>query len=292
LARNGTLPRIRTRRLKPPPGAPAGATYAYLRNGRRAEYQLAWREGPVIGLLVVPATPAKSPALDPLAIGSTLSVYPVAAMVPMAGRAGAKIVIVEDHQTMREAMRLVLEPEGFDIREAADGPAALATIREDPPDLVFLDLNIPGSSGSDVLRELKSDPVTAGVRVIIVTATGDEAKQRVEERILDLLAPRPLVSLTLRNFTGLRLAYARGKPLTAGVWLDEPRRLNFDWHLKRDVAGAVREGEAIRTKPRPGRADYVSRSYGPDDDAAMSMAAALQRLTEAFPDFLEFGPTI
>jgi hypothetical protein len=67
------VPGIRTRRLKPPPGAPAGATYAYLRNGRRAEYQLAWREGPVIGLLVVPATPAKSPALEPLAIGSTLA---------------------------------------------------------------------------------------------------------------------------------------------------------------------------------------------------------------------------
>lgn len=91
----------------------------------------------------------------------------------------AKIVIVEDHQTMREAMRLVLEPEGFDIREAADGPTALATIREQLPDLVFLDLNIPGTSGADVLRELKSDPATSGVRVIIVTAAGDEAKQRV-----------------------------------------------------------------------------------------------------------------
>lgn len=91
----------------------------------------------------------------------------------------AKILIVEDHQTMREAMRLVLEPEGFDIREAADGPSALAAIREDPPDLVFLDLNIPGSSGVEVLRELKSDPTTAGVRVIIVTATGEEERQRV-----------------------------------------------------------------------------------------------------------------
>lgn len=92
---------------------------------------------------------------------------------------GAKILIVEDHQTMREAMRLVLEPEGFDIREAADGPSALAAIRDDPPDLVFLDLNIPGSSGSEVLSELKADPTTAGVRVIIVTATGEEARKRV-----------------------------------------------------------------------------------------------------------------
>ena len=92
---------------------------------------------------------------------------------------GAKILIVEDHQTMREAMRLVLEPEGFDIREAADGPSALAAIRDDPPDLVFLDLNIPGTSGSEVLSELKADPTTAGVRVIIVTATGEEARKRV-----------------------------------------------------------------------------------------------------------------
>jgi CheY-like chemotaxis protein len=92
---------------------------------------------------------------------------------------GAKILIVEDHQTMREAMRLVLEPEGFDISEAADGPGALAAIRREPPDLVFLDLNIPGSSGAEVLQELKSDPSTAGVRVIIVTATGEEARKRV-----------------------------------------------------------------------------------------------------------------
>ena len=92
---------------------------------------------------------------------------------------GAKILIVEDHQTMREAMRLVLEPEGFDIREAADGAAALAAVQEDLPDLVFLDLNIPGSSGSEVLQQLKSDPATSGVRVIIVTATGEEGKQRI-----------------------------------------------------------------------------------------------------------------
>ena len=52
---------------------------------------------------------------------------------------GAGILIVEDHPTMREAMRMVLEQEGFRIREAADGSSALALAREDPPDLVFLD---------------------------------------------------------------------------------------------------------------------------------------------------------
>lgn len=93
--------------------------------------------------------------------------------------AKAEILIVEDHPTMREAMRLVLEQEGFVIREAADGASALAMVRSEPPDLMFLDLNIPGTSGADVLRELKADSATAGVRVIIVTATGEEGREYV-----------------------------------------------------------------------------------------------------------------
>ncbi len=92
--------------------------------------------------------------------------------------AGSRILIVEDHPTMREAMRLVLEGEGFDISEAGDGRAALDKVREDPPDLVFLDLNMPGSNGGDVLTQIKADPTTAGVHVIIVTATGEEGRER------------------------------------------------------------------------------------------------------------------
>jgi DNA-binding response OmpR family regulator len=90
--------------------------------------------------------------------------------------AKADILIVEDHPTMREAMRLVLEHEGFEIREASDGAAALSMVTERPPDLVFLDLNIPGVSGAAVLQKLKANPATAGVRVIIVTATGEEGR--------------------------------------------------------------------------------------------------------------------
>ncbi|OFW78434.1 MAG: hypothetical protein A2Z48_01000 [Actinobacteria bacterium RBG_19FT_COMBO_70_19] len=93
--------------------------------------------------------------------------------------AKADILIVEDHPTMREAMRLVLEHEGFVIREAADGATALAMVREQQPDLMFLDLNIPAASGADVLQELKADPLTAGIRVIIVTATGEEGRDYV-----------------------------------------------------------------------------------------------------------------
>jgi CheY-like chemotaxis protein len=111
--------------------------------------------------------------------------------------AKADILIVEDHPTMREAMRMVLEHEGFEIREAADGQAALAMVRDKLPDLMFLDLNIPGMSGSDVLRKLKGDPATSAVRVIIVTATGEEGREFVLSLGADEYFTKPFSPLAL-----------------------------------------------------------------------------------------------
>jgi CheY-like chemotaxis protein len=88
----------------------------------------------------------------------------------------ARILIVEDHPTMREAMRLVLEGEGFDIDEASDGDQALAAVHEDAPDLILLDMSIPGTTGPDVLAAVKGRPATSDVRVIVVTATGEEGR--------------------------------------------------------------------------------------------------------------------
>ena len=109
----------------------------------------------------------------------------------------AKILIVEDHPTMREAMRLVLEGEGFTIDEAADGDRALEIVRADPPDLVFLDMNIPGPSGADVLGELRADPATAGVRVIVVTADGEEGRGRAIAMGADEYFTKPFSPITL-----------------------------------------------------------------------------------------------
>jgi two-component system response regulator ResD len=110
---------------------------------------------------------------------------------------GPRILIVEDHPTMREAMRLVLEGEGFRIDEAADGPGALAKVRADPPDLVFLDMNIPGSNGADVLTAIKGDPATAGVRVIIVTADGEEGRERALSSGADAYFTKPFSPIAL-----------------------------------------------------------------------------------------------
>jgi DNA-binding response OmpR family regulator len=111
----------------------------------------------------------------------------------------ADILIVEDHATMREAMRLILEHEGFDIREAPDGARALEMAKTQPPDLMFLDLNIPGASGADVLAELKNDPATKNVRVIVVTATGEEGRAFVLSLGADEYFTKPFSPTALLN---------------------------------------------------------------------------------------------
>ena len=108
-----------------------------------------------------------------------------------------RILIVEDHPTMRDAMRLVLEGEGFAIDEASDGAAALASIRRDPPDLVFLDMNIPGANSVDVLAEVKRDPDTAAVRVIVVTAEGEERRREAMDLGADEYFTKPFSPTSL-----------------------------------------------------------------------------------------------
>ena len=126
--------------------------------------------------------------------------------------AGARILIVEDHPTMREAMRLVLEGEGFTIEEAADGQRALDMVRAEPPDLVFLDMNIPGSSGAEVLAALRADPLTAGVRVIIVTADGEEGRERAISMGADEYFTKPFSPITLLRTVERVLSAPRSEP--------------------------------------------------------------------------------
>ena len=111
--------------------------------------------------------------------------------------AKADILIVEDHPTMRGSVRMLLEPEGFDILEASDGGTALEMARERPPDLILLDLNIPGVAGRDVLAELKADASTKNVRVIIVTATGEEGREYVLSLGADDYHTKPFSAIEL-----------------------------------------------------------------------------------------------
>ena len=80
-----------------------------------------------------------------------------------------RALIVEDEDTLRELIVVTLG-EAFACIEATDGDTALALLRESPPDLMLLDVAMPGLSGIDVLREMRADPVLREVPVCVVSA--------------------------------------------------------------------------------------------------------------------------
>ena len=101
-----------------------------------------------------------------------------------------QILIVDDHADARLLIKRILQVQGeFVIREASSGSEALATAREAPPDLVVLDLMMPEIDGFAVLDELKRQPETASVPVIVVTAKELTAaeKRRLEGQIAKLM---------------------------------------------------------------------------------------------------------
>ena len=81
-----------------------------------------------------------------------------------------KILVVDDNAVSRELLRYVLKPLGLEIVEAASGLEALERIAEVHPDLVLLDLDMPGLDGYGVLREMGRKPEWADLRVVAVTA--------------------------------------------------------------------------------------------------------------------------
>lgn len=85
------------------------------------------------------------------------------------------VVIIEDEPDILEVLEYNLTREGFDVRTALDGHRGLAEIRRDPPELVLLDLMLPGVDGLEVCRQLRSDRHTRGTRIVMLTAKGEEA---------------------------------------------------------------------------------------------------------------------
>ncbi len=81
------------------------------------------------------------------------------------------VLVVDDEPSFTEALTVGLRREGFEVRTAADGRAALAEISESEPDLVLLDVMLPGMSGLDVCREIRKQ---SRVPLIMVTARGEE----------------------------------------------------------------------------------------------------------------------
>jgi CheY-like chemotaxis protein len=87
--------------------------------------------------------------------------------------AGARILVVDDEPAIRLLCRVNLQADGFAVQEAQDGAAALRIAREWHPDLVLLDVMMPGEDGFVVAERIGEDPELAGTRVLFLTARAD-----------------------------------------------------------------------------------------------------------------------
>lgn len=91
---------------------------------------------------------------------------------------GKRVLVVDDEPAIRECLAFLLGRHGIDVACAADGDAALAAIRARPPDLVILDVVMPGTDGHQVCRAVRADPATARMPVIMLSARDGEAERR------------------------------------------------------------------------------------------------------------------
>lgn len=113
------------------------------------------------------------------------------------------ILVIDDEQSVRDAFALALESEGYEVDTAADGEEGLRKFSVNPPDLVFLDLRMPGMGGIETLRRLKG--LSPNTPVYIVTAFYQaylEPLQALqEEGVTFQLAKKPLGAHDIREIT-------------------------------------------------------------------------------------------
>ncbi|MFG6177807.1 response regulator transcription factor [Halomonas sp. THAF12] len=88
-----------------------------------------------------------------------------------------KVLVVDDEPNIVLSLEFLMQEAGFEVMTAEDGETALARVAEEPPDLVLLDISLPGIGGFDVLERLRADPALARLPIIMLTAHGREVER-------------------------------------------------------------------------------------------------------------------
>ena len=106
--------------------------------------------------------------------------------------APVRVLVVDDDDVIRQLICLNLELEGFEVFQAADGLDALEKVREVDPAVVTLDIMMPKLDGWDAAARLRSDPATAHVRVVLLSARAQEADLKRGSRLgVDFYLTKP-----------------------------------------------------------------------------------------------------
>ncbi len=95
---------------------------------------------------------------------------------------GRHVLLIEDEANITEAIRFLLTRDGWQVDTHADGSDAVEVIRAADPDLVILDVMLPGKSGMDILRELREGEATRDLPVLMLTARGQSRDRDMAEK--------------------------------------------------------------------------------------------------------------
>jgi len=94
-----------------------------------------------------------------------------------------RVLVIEDEPNISEALRFILSRNGWQVDVSADGQRAMKEMQSAPPDLLILDVMLPGLSGFDVLRSVRAGEGTRDLPVLMLTAKGQGADRAEAERL-------------------------------------------------------------------------------------------------------------
>ena len=115
-----------------------------------------------------------------------------------------KVLIVEDEHDLVRLIKYNLEKEGFRVSSVTDGSLVMAELRREEPDVVVLDLMLPGMDGLEICRQVRSHDRYAGIPILMLTARSGEADR--------------VVGLELGADDYVTKPYPSGLPFSAGIW--------------------------------------------------------------------------
>jgi DNA-binding response OmpR family regulator len=111
-----------------------------------------------------------------------------------------RVLVVEDHEDTAETVSLLLQLAGYEVEVAPDGEAAVAAVRANPPDVVLLDIGLPGIDGWQVARQVQEVPAEKKPLLVAVSGRDSaEARRRSEEAGIDLHLAKPVDPWQLRQ---------------------------------------------------------------------------------------------
>ena len=93
-----------------------------------------------------------------------------------------QVLLIEDEPNIIEAISFILSRDGWTVKSHSNGADAVDVVRERRPDVVILDVMLPGKSGYDILRELRDDPANSNLPVLMLTARGQSKDREIAER--------------------------------------------------------------------------------------------------------------